>query len=123
LETIREFGQERLSQSGEAAEVRRQHARFFLALAEAAEAELTRADQLLWLDRLEREHDNLRAALAWSIESGKVELGLRLGCALEGFWQVRGYQREGQDRLRRLLAQPGGAAPGYPRSGWTARAR
>jgi predicted ATPase len=123
LETIREFGQERLAQSGEAAAVRRQHAHFFLAVAEAAEGELSGPDQLLWLDRLEREHDNLRAALTWSIESGAVELGLRLGCALEGFWQARGYQREGRDQLRLLLALPASAAPGDPRSGRTARAR
>jgi predicted ATPase/DNA-binding SARP family transcriptional activator len=116
LETIREFAQERLTQSREAAQVRRQHAHFFLALAEAAEGELTGPDQLHWLDRLEREHDNLRAGLAWSVESGEVELGLRLACALEGLWRVRGYQREGRDRLRLLLTQPGAAAPTAVRS-------
>ena len=56
------------------------------------------------------EHDNLRAALAWCVASEEVELGLRLGCALEGFWHVRGYQREGRDQLRLLLVQPGAAA-------------
>src|SRR5205823_5292241 len=70
-------------------------------------------------------------ALAWSIETREVELGLRLGAALEGFWQVRGHQREGRDQLRLLLAPlgAGSAAPGYRvpaqrvDSGWTARAR
>ena len=68
LETLREYGSEQLA-ADERAALARQHAHFFLALAETAEPELTQADQVLWLDRLEREHDNLRAALAWSLEA------------------------------------------------------
>src|SRR5207248_11570586 len=108
---------------GEAAAVQGRHRDWCLALAETAERELTGGDPVVWLDGLEREHDNLRAALAWSVESGQVDVGLRLGCALEEFWRLRGHLKEGMDQLLRLLAQPGAAAPGYPRSGWIMRVR
>jgi predicted ATPase/DNA-binding SARP family transcriptional activator len=109
LETLREYGAEQLGEK-ERETLSRRHAEFFLALTETAEGELTRPDQGLWLDRLEREHDNLRAALTWSVESGEMELGLRLGSALQEFWIYRGHTREGRDQLLRLLAQPGAAA-------------
>jgi len=110
LETLREYGAEQLAEEERGA-VARQHAQFFLTLAETAERELAQRDQRLWLDRLEREHDNMRAALAWSMDSGELELGLRLGSALEGFWCTRGYLMEGGDRILRLLAHPAAAAP------------
>ena len=68
---------------------------FFLALAEEAEPELEGPQQGLWLERLEREHDNLRAALSWVLERGEGELGLRFGGALWRFWYNRGYMSEG----------------------------
>jgi predicted ATPase/DNA-binding SARP family transcriptional activator len=110
LETLREYGAEQLIRAEQEALARR-HAGFFLTLAEAAEPELTRADQVLWLDRLDQELDNLRSALSWSVESHEVELGLRLGSALERFWQPRGHVKEGRTQLVRLLAEPGTAAP------------
>jgi predicted ATPase/DNA-binding SARP family transcriptional activator len=110
LETLREYGADQLAVDERAAAAQR-HARFFLALAETAEREMAQGDQRLWLDRLEREHDNLRAALAGAVESGEIELGLRLGSALEEFWSRRGYLKEGRDQLLRLLAHPAGAAP------------
>src|SRR5438128_12371653 len=64
-------------------------------------------DQNLWLDRLVQEHDNLRAALAWAIETGEPQTGLQLAGALQEFWFVRGYHKEGYDHLLRLLGQPG----------------
>jgi predicted ATPase/class 3 adenylate cyclase len=100
LETIREYGLERLEVSGEADAIRTQHAAFFLALAEQAE------QGSLGLDRLEREHDNLRAALAWSEAAGQSEAGLRLGGALWRFWAMRGYEGEGREHLAGLLALP-----------------
>jgi predicted ATPase/DNA-binding SARP family transcriptional activator len=103
LETIREYALERLVGSGEAEAIRWQHAQFFLTLAEEAEPKLTSADQSGWLDRLEREHDNLRAALVWLIEREEVEAGLRLGGALREFWYVRGYSAEGREGLAKLL--------------------
>jgi predicted ATPase len=111
LEMIREYAREQLAASGETDTLREQHARFFLSMAEKAEPELAGPDQGRWLDRLEREHDNLRAALAWSLESGDSELGLRLSSALEWFWYTRGHVKEGRTRLMRLLAEPGAAAP------------
>jgi predicted ATPase/class 3 adenylate cyclase len=104
LETIREYALEVLDASGEASDVRRRHATHFLALAEVAEPELQKARQATWFDRLEREHDNLRAAMHWSLESGEEELGLRLAAALGRFWEVRGFLSEGQHWLDRALA-------------------
>ena len=109
LETIREYALERLETSGEAAATRRRHAEYYLALAEQAAPELHGAQQVAWLDRLDREHDNLRAALGWSRQSGEAELGLRLAGALGWFWSVRGYWTDGRGWLEGALALAGPA--------------
>lgn len=111
LETIREYGMECLRAAGEDAPVRRAHAEYFLALAERAEPELTGPQPGAWLDLLEAEHDNLRAALSWAEANDAAVEGLRLGTALWRFWIVRGHLREGRERLERLLALPAAAAP------------
>ena len=104
LETIREYALERLEESGERYELRRLHAEYYLALTEAAEPELTRARQAVWLEGLEREHDNLRAALEWCAGAPNgAEMGLRMSGALLWFWQVRGYLGEGRERLESAL--------------------
>jgi predicted ATPase/DNA-binding SARP family transcriptional activator len=108
LETLREYAREQLT-SEERTVLERLHAAYYLALAEETEARLTRPEQGAWLDRLEQEHDNLRAALDWAEESGQAERGLQLGGALWRFWYVRGYIAEGRRRLARLLALPGAA--------------
>jgi len=105
LETIREYALERLEASGEAEIMRRYHAAYYLALAETAEPKLYSPELLLWLDRLEQEHDNLRAALRWTIERHKMDLAIRLGAALGWFWFVRGYEREGLQWLEAALTQ------------------
>jgi predicted ATPase len=106
LEAIREYGLEQLQEWGETERVRRQHAELFLRLAEDAEAFLRGPRQVEWMDRLEREHDNLRAALDWCATTGEAEMGLRLSGAVWWFWQARGYLREGHQRLRAMLALP-----------------
>ena len=103
LETIREYGLECLAASQEETAVRRAHAAYYLAVVEAAAPALTGPDQALWLDRLEHEHDNLRAALQWTEECGDAEHGGRLAGALCEFWLMRGHLREGRAWLRRLL--------------------
>ncbi len=105
LEPVRQYARERLEESGEAGEVRSNHAAFFRALAEVAEPELRGAEQAVWLERLEREHDNMRAALSWSLESGEGELGLRLAGALGDFWHARGHLNEGRRWLKEALAK------------------
>ena len=110
LETIRQYGLERLAESREATLVRRRHARFFLALIEAAEPEFHGSRQAAWLEQLEREHDNLRTALAWSLEAvdaSDAEVGLRLAGALAWFWRVRGHLTEGRRWLESVLARAG----------------
>jgi predicted ATPase len=108
LETIREYAIERLSEGGQLADTRTRHLERYVQLAETAEPELTRSGQALWLERLSEENDNIRAALAWSFESGQVELGLRLAGALVRFWSIRGLMTEG----RRWLTEALGAAEG-----------
>jgi predicted ATPase/class 3 adenylate cyclase/Tfp pilus assembly protein PilF len=106
LETVRQYSRERLlAGDGESAAVQDRHLAYFLSLAEQAAPELAGPDTVWWLDRLEEEHDNLRAALAWSVESGQVQAGLRLGAALQEFWWLRGYHAEGEYELGRLLVQ------------------
>ncbi|CAN5297899.1 LuxR family transcriptional regulator [soil metagenome] len=110
LETIREYATERLEESGEAEAVRRPHAEHYLGLAEEAEPELRGAHQLEWFERLEGEHDNLRAALSWAIEEGRADTALRLAGALWWFWLVRGHLSEGRRRLEEALAKDGRSA-------------
>jgi predicted ATPase/class 3 adenylate cyclase len=112
LQVIREYALERLEASGEAASLRRSHAAYFLEVAEEARKQDTGPKTVAWRDRLEREHDNLRAALGWAREQGEVELGLRLAVALTWFWVRRGHLREGQVWLEGLLAEAEGEAEG-----------
>ena len=107
LETVREYGLEQLEASGGLGATRQAHAEYYLALAEAAEPELRGPEQARWLERLEAEHDNLRAALEWADERDAGELGARLGAALWRFWSVRGYLTEGRARLGSVLARVG----------------
>jgi predicted ATPase/DNA-binding CsgD family transcriptional regulator len=107
LETIREYALERLAASGEAEAVRRQHATFFLQLAEEAEPQIRSSEQSTWRRRLEVEQDNLRAALRWTLESQEAEMALWLAGALLAFWRVSNQDHEGRSWLEQVLAQPG----------------
>ena len=111
LETVHEFAREKLEDSAEAQEIKRAHAEYFLILAEEAYPELRGPDQLEWLERLEVEHDNMRAALTWASERKVVEVALRLGGALWWFWMARGYHSEGRRWLEEALAIDGRGSP------------
>ncbi|RPI30295.1 MAG: tetratricopeptide repeat protein, partial [Chloroflexota bacterium] len=105
LETLREFGLEQLEASGEQETIRRRHANFFLALAGQAEARLESGEQVQWMNRMEQEHDNLRAALEWSeVAEDAGELCLRLAGMLGLFWEARGYFSEGRERMAAVLS-------------------
>ncbi len=104
LETIRAYATERLIESDEYELLRQAHARYFLTLAEQAEPELTGPRQADWLERLEGEHDNLRAALSWAREQNAAETALRLASALWRFWYTRGYLSEGRSWIDQALA-------------------
>jgi non-specific serine/threonine protein kinase len=105
LETIRQYAREKLWEAGEGEQIRARHLDYFLRLAEQAEPELTGRNQGVWLNRLEEEMDNVRAALEWSMEHN-VEGGLRLSSALWRFCEVHGYINEVIERLSQLLAEP-----------------
>ena len=109
LETIREFAREQLAQAGEEDLLLKRHALEFAQFAEEADAGLRGDDQLLWFERLESEHDNLRAALDSSLAAGDDETALRLGGALGWFWYTHGHALEGCNRLTELLAATEGA--------------
>lgn len=111
LETIKQFAQGKLEESGEVDEIRRQHALYFLSLAEQAQPQFDGPQQAKWLERFALEHDDFRAALELSLHSGTVSdtqthIGLRMAYALARFWQVRGYLTEGREWLSRMLATP-----------------
>ena len=110
LETIRQYGGERLEEVGEAAHVREQHAGYYLAVAEEAEPELKGERQVAWLARLEQEHDNLRVAMVWSLERGELEEAARLGWALWLFWGIRSHLAEGRRSMERALSARGSVA-------------
>jgi predicted ATPase/class 3 adenylate cyclase/Tfp pilus assembly protein PilF len=109
-ELLRQYGEAKLQELGRAVDHRTRHLQFFLRLAERAEPELRGVNQGEWLARLEEEHDNLRAAMAWSLEGGARAEGLALAGVLWPFWMVRGHWREGREWLERMLsfARPGG---------------
>jgi len=107
LETIREYALEQLAASGEADVIRRAHTLYFLAMAEEAETALIGPDQQAWLLRLEQEHHNLRAALAWALDTGNSssEIGARLAAPLWRFWLTHGHMSEGRRWLETVLAE------------------
>jgi predicted ATPase/class 3 adenylate cyclase len=107
LETIRAFARERLDDDPRRADVERAHAAYYLALAEAAKSGMEGDDPQTWLDRLELELDNLRAALRWAITAPDPELGLCLVAALWRFWHLRGHITEGRRWAAAILALPG----------------
>ena len=111
LETISEYARGKIAESGEEAATRRSHAAYCLVLAEESGAEDTAENQAGWVDRLEIESQNFRAALEWLIETGHAEWGLRLGVALFRFWERRERLTEARDWLAKLLKMPGAAAP------------
>ena len=103
-ETIRQYARDKLLESGESEQVRNRQLAFFLQFAETAEPKLRSAEQLGWLNRIETEYDNLRTALAWSLESGNSDRALQLAGTLYYFWLLRGYFSEGQKWLGDTLA-------------------
>jgi predicted ATPase len=111
LETVRAYGEERRRAAGEDAALRRAHAGYFLELAERAEPELRRADQLTWLARLTAERDNLHAALRAAADLGDATLMLRLVAALGWYWLLRSARAEANEWLGKALALPGAAPP------------
>ena len=113
LETVREYGLERLAESGEEAVIRDRHAVWCLGLAEQyREGEGPWVEDLGWLSRVEAEHDNVRAALAWLERTGDVEGLLRLAGATQPFWDVRSNQA----RAARTLSCSASTRDSQPRS-------
>lgn len=112
LETVRLYARERLLESGEGDRCRLQHQNYYLSLSITALSALFGSEQARWLERLEIEHDNLRAALDGSCEQPeRIEAGLEMANALGRFWEIRGHLREARDRLQDLLAHAGDGLP------------
>jgi predicted ATPase/DNA-binding CsgD family transcriptional regulator/DNA-binding XRE family transcriptional regulator len=114
LETIREYGLERLTSCNELEQTRQAHAEYYLRLVEEEEPAFVGPQQVIWFEQLEREYDNLRGVMQWALERGetnyRIEMALRLGDALQQFWRVRGHWSEGRNFLERVLADSKGAA-------------
>jgi predicted ATPase len=115
LETIRQYAQEKLDESGEASLVHDHHLEYFRSLAMQARPHFRDSEQFVWLDRFETELDNLRAALTWALDGGSVESGLRLasdlGVDIGAFWVNRGHMKEGRELLEQLLLKSQATAP------------
>jgi predicted ATPase/class 3 adenylate cyclase len=108
LETIREYARERCDLEWDGEATRRRHANHFLALAEASEPHLTGQDQVTWLDRLDRDHENIQTALRWAMDEGEADRGMRAAASVWRFWHLRGHVATGLAWLERLLGSPGG---------------
>jgi len=122
LEMLREYAAEQLAEQGDQADdgavgeksvtsLRRYHAEYYLALAEAAELQKWGAEQDVWLDRLECEHDNLREAIQWALDGGEPELAAALCSAVWNFWKVRGYLSEGRSWFDKVLSEASSITP------------
>ncbi len=109
LQTIRDFAAERLDQSAESRLVRDRHVDAYCSLASTAAPNLFGSEQKMWLDRLERDHDNFRAAFDWCAATGDAARAMNLAASFWRFWQMRGHLHEGRTRLTSILAMPGGA--------------
>jgi predicted ATPase/DNA-binding CsgD family transcriptional regulator len=124
LETVRQYAIERQAQSSEDEALHRIHAEYYLSLAEGAETELKGARQAEWLDRLEGEHENLRAAIQWALEGEETEMALRMTASAAHMWYPRGYLNEGRRRLEAALSRAAGAraarAKALTEAGWFA---
>ncbi len=125
LETVREFGLERLAASGDERTVRAACAAHMLALVESTSDQIVSADFRAAVARLDADHDNARAALAWAESTGDPDRGLRLANGLARYWAIRGYYREGRSWLERMLAVSTEAsssrAAALRNAGWLAR--
>jgi tetratricopeptide (TPR) repeat protein len=104
LGTIRDYAVDRAAERGDTQGLRDRHAELFSSLAASASPHLLGSDKREWLDRLELEHDNLRAALSWAIERGDAERALLMAARLWRFWQMRGYLVEGLDRVQQAMS-------------------
>ena len=113
LKLVRQYGTEKLGESGETGQVSKRHAAFFLGLAERVEPELNGPEQVGRLDELERENGNLRIVMSWALSEGEVGTAARLGWALRRFWLLRAHQGEGRRWMEALLERD---IPPYPRS-------
>jgi predicted ATPase/DNA-binding CsgD family transcriptional regulator len=107
LEPVRQYAREKLEESGETQAAKRAHAGYFLVLAEESEPELFGPRDVEWLERLEEEHDNMRAALSWALGEAQAELGLRLAGALWPFWEAHGHYSEGRRWIEEALKKEG----------------
>jgi non-specific serine/threonine protein kinase len=122
LETVRQYAPERLDEAGEGEAARERHAEWALGLAEVAEPQLTGDEQTRWLELLETERGNLRAALTYLEATGSVERLLRLTIALSRFWYVRGHLAEGRRRITEVLDGTEAGDPSLRRRALTAAA-
>jgi predicted ATPase/DNA-binding CsgD family transcriptional regulator len=118
LETVRQYAAAQLEAQSPAAvnQVRTAHRNYYLALAEEAAPQLIASDQAAWLDRLDSDLGNLRAAIAFSQAQPDLEPGLRLAASLRVYWRTRGHAAEGADALRALLDAPGSQGMTLPRA-------
>ena len=106
LDTIHEFAAEHLAESGEEAEIERRHEAFFLALVERAAPQLSGADQRRWLGVIERDHDNIRAAMDRAVAAADADAAIRFGFSMWRYWQKRGHLAEARRRLAAIADQP-----------------
>jgi tetratricopeptide (TPR) repeat protein len=111
LQVVREFAMEHLDWSGELSSLQRAHAQYYLALTQAAEPHYHHSEARTWLDRVEREHDNLRAALSWARAAREVTFSLQLAAALKDYWNWRGHIGEGLSWLLPAMEETDSTAP------------